>query len=131
QYYDINGNAIIQAPVPNITETQTTPFGEQFNNNFGQTVALSLTIPIFNNYSAKAGVKRAEVGYQNAVLNKQIMDNTVARQVTQAYNEYLAAKARFEASKASKEAQEKSLEFATKRYDEQLLSVVEYRLIQN
>lgn len=131
QYYDINGNPIIQLPVPNVTGTETTPFGEQWNNNFGQTVALSLTIPIFNNYSTKAGVKRAEIGYQNALLNKQITNLNISRDVTQAYNEYIAAKARYEASKASFEAQEKSLEFAQKRFDALLLSDVEYRLIRN
>lgn len=131
QYYDINGNPIIQVPLANVTGTETTPFGDQWNNNFGQTVALSLTIPIFNNYSTKAGVKRAEIGYQNAMLNKQITDLNITRDVTQAFNEYLAAKARYEATKVSFEAQEKSLEFAQKRFDALLLSDVEYRLVRN
>ncbi|MDX5320823.1 MAG: TolC family protein [Bacteroidota bacterium] len=131
QYYDANGVPIAQVPLPNVTGTQTTPFGDQMNNNFGQTVALSLTIPIFNNYQTKGGVRRAEINYQNTVLAKQITWNTVERNVTQAFNEYLSAKARYEASKASKEAQEASFAYAQKRYDEKLISPVEYNLVLN
>jgi len=131
QYYDANGNPIALNPLPNITGSETTPFGQQWNNNFGQTVALSLSIPIFNRYSTQAGVKRAEISYKNAVLNKEITDNTVQRNVAQAFNEYIAAKARYEASKASYEAQEASLLYAEKRKDEKLISDVEYRIILN
>jgi len=131
QYYDANGNVIGQAPVPNIIGTETTPFGDQWNNNFGQTIALSLAIPIFNRYSTQAGVKRAEIGYKNALLSKEIADNLVQRNVAQAYNEYIAAKARYEASKASFEAQEASFQYAQKRLDEKLISEVEYRIFLN
>lgn len=130
-YYDANGNPTQPVPIPNVTGSSTTPFGDQMNNNFGQTMALSLSIPIFNNYSTKGGVRRAEINYKTAVLNKQITYNNVERNVTQAYNEYVSAKARFEASKASWEAQEASFQYAQKRFDEKLISSVEYNVILN
>lgn len=131
QLYDVNGNVLFRAPVSNVSGTETTPFADQWNNNFGQTVALSLSIPIFNRYGTQAGVKRAEINYQNALLNKEITDNTVQRNVAQAFNEYIAAKARYEASRASFEAQEASLQYAERRKDEKLISDVEYRIILN
>lgn len=131
QYYDIAGNPVGQIPVPNVTGSSITPFGNQMNNNLGQTIALNLSVPIFNNYATRAGVKRAEIGYQNALLNQEIINNTIDRQVTQAYNEYVTAKARFEASKTSFEAQENSFRFAEKRYEENLISEVDYRIFLN
>lgn len=131
QYYDGSGNPVGQVPVPNITGSSITPFGNQMNNNLGQTIALNLAVPIFNNYATRAGVKRAEIGYQNALLNQEIVNNNIDRQVTQAFNEYMAAKARFEASKTSFEAQENSFRFAEKRYEENLISDVDYRVFLN
>lgn len=131
QYYDGNGNPVFLNPIPNVTGTETTPFGQQWNNNFGQTVVLSLSVPIFNQYRTQAGVKRAEISYKNTVLSKEITDNNVQRNVAQAYNEYVAAKARYEASKANYEAQEASFQYAQKRLDEKLISEVEYRIFLN
>lgn len=131
QYYDANGNPISLIPIPVAEGKSLTSFGTQMNNNFGQTVSLSLNIPILNNYANKAGVKRAEINYETSILNKQIAANTIEQSVTQAYNEYLSAKAKYEASKASFEAQEASLQYAEKRRNEDLISSVEYNIILN
>lgn len=131
QLYDENGTPIAQIPITNVISTSTTPFGDQWNNNLGQTIGLNLSIPIFNNYSAKAGVKRAEIGYQSALLNKEIADNTVQMQITQAFIEYEAAKARFEASQASFNAQKESFAYAEKRWEANVISEVEYRMQLN
>ncbi len=129
--YDENGSLLGYYPVSNVTGRELTPFGEQLNNNLGQTVGLSLNIPIFNNYSTKANVQRAEINYQSALLNKQITQNNLLRDITQAYTEYEAARARYEASKASYEAQSASFEYAKKRFAENLISPVEFRIFQN
>lgn len=128
--YDNNGNVMATVPVSGYSSDGVTPFSQQLRDNLGQTVGLSLSIPIFNNYRTRAGVRRAQINYESSRLNRLISENSIKRQVTQAYTEYLAAKSKYAASEQSLGAQEASLEYAEKRFEANLISAADYRLQQ-
>ncbi len=130
QIYDQNGNAIASIPITVPTEMQVTPFNNQLSNNLGQSLGISMSIPIFNNYRTKAGVRRAEISYESARINMLLTNTTIRQQVTQAYTEYLAAKARYKATEKAFQAQQKSFEFAKKRHEANLMSTPDYRIQQ-
>jgi outer membrane protein len=131
QIFDPDQNPIGFIPQTAPSGSEMTPFRTQLSQNLGQTFAFSLSIPIFNNYSTIASVKRARLDMENTKLSKLMTDNTIRRQISQAYTEYLAARARYDASKASYEAQQESFLYAEKRYNANLLGSADYRIQRN
>lgn len=121
----------VLVPIQQPTAYEVTPFSNQLNNNLGQTVGLQMSVPIFNNYRTAAGVQRAQLEVDNNKISLGINENNIKRQIRQAYTEYQAAKARYQASLYSYQAQEESFTYATKRFENQLLSSPEYRILEN
>ena len=66
-------------------ETRVSAFGQQLNDNFGQTVGVSLSVPIFNGNQARSGVRDAKL---NAMLRRNNLERIkleVVADITQAY----------------------------------------------
>lgn len=58
----INGeSAIFEIDQLSVTEFETTPLLDQFDNNIGYGFSVNLSIPIYNNSIARAGVSRAKL----------------------------------------------------------------------
>lgn len=129
--YDANGNVISTVPVSTFSSDGVTPFSQQLSDNLGQTVGFSLSIPIFNNYRTLASVKRARLNYESTRINSLLTENTLKRQITQAYTEYMAAKSRYTASKQNRDAQKASLDNAEKRLEANLISIADFRILQS
>jgi outer membrane protein TolC len=55
------------------------------------TLGLSLTIPIFNNFQNKLNVASSKVAYKNQILQKESMDRKIYQDVKLAYLNYMAA----------------------------------------
>ncbi len=97
-------------------------FNDQLRDNFGQSVGLSLSIPVFNN-------RRTAVAVQNAKLNSQISElgllgayNQLKADVTTAYTNLLAAKSSYESATINLEAQATNFDFANERFKAGLLN---------
>lgn len=87
---------------------------DQLNQNFGQSVGLSLNIPIFNGLSTRSGVKRARLNAKNIKLtnNQQLqqLKTDIQRAIIQARTSklsYYAAEKAFNASDIAFENSEK------------------------
>lgn len=129
-YRDVNGNPVV-APFQVPTTSETTPFSEQLNNNFGRFVGLGMSIPIFNGGQVTSAIKNAKTNIKVAKLNYKQAENNLFREVSTAITEYDAAKARFNSSKENLDAQKKSYEFAQARNDAGLMNFAEFALIKN
>ena len=130
-------NYYVQNPVYKITQG-TRSFGniwdgwdKQLSNNFGQNVGVSLSIPIFNNFSAKIGVQQAKLNLQAAQLQKNQSDLTLRQNIYTAYTNAVTALQKFNAGKKTVSSAEKAYEFALKRYDVGLLSSLDLITNQN
>ncbi|MEB2780887.1 TolC family protein [Algoriphagus sp. C2-6-M1] len=55
------------------------------------TVGISLSIPIFNNFQTKLDVSRSRVAYKNQVLQKESVNRKIYQDVKLAHQNYLAA----------------------------------------
>lgn len=106
-------------------------FGDQFNNNFGQQLGLSVQVPIFNGWSARASYKRAKlniqtVEYENEEARKQLKQN-----IYQAYNQATVALEKFTSSTTAVTTAQKSYDYAKARHDVGMLTTFELITNQN
>lgn len=100
----------VNIPIGIVENTNQTVFGSitqydystpnlfnQFNNNFGQTIGLNLSIPIFTRNLINSGIQNAEINYQAQELSLQSIKNEIRNQIYESfvnmnnsYNSYLA-----------------------------------------
>ena len=95
---------------------------EQLNQNFRQSVGLSLSVPILNGGSLRAGWLRSKLTLAQVELTKEQNSQTLKQDIYKAYNDATAALEKFSANKKAVEASQKAYDFATKRFDLGLLS---------
>ncbi|MEJ7672687.1 MAG: TolC family protein [Chitinophagaceae bacterium] len=60
--------------------------GTQLNDNFGQSIGINISVPIFNGWSARAGYARSKLNIATLVLQKELDDKTIKQDIYQAYN---------------------------------------------
>ncbi|MEL6140424.1 MAG: TolC family protein [Bacteroidota bacterium] len=93
------------------------PFFDQLNQNFGQTIGLSLNVPIYSQGRNQIAVQQAEINRQNADIQYQQAVNTLQSEVTQALTNLRAARQSYQAAETSFEASERAYEVAKRRYE--------------
>jgi len=95
---------------------------DQVNQNFRQSIGLSVSVPIFNGGSLRTAWQRSKLNVRSAELQKEQNSQTLKQDIYKAYNDALAAVQKFNANKRGVETSQKAYDFATKRYDLGLLS---------
>ena len=82
----------VTAMIPTLsTNRQASPLSDQLKNNFSQSVALTLSVPIFNNRSVKSAVNIASINIQTAKLNEQQVRNDVRKSIETVYTNQVTA----------------------------------------
>jgi len=132
-----NAKYYIQSPVFTPTTTKRNwgniwnGWGDQVNNNFGQSFGLQLSIPIFNGNQSKINYQQAKLNYRNANLQKENTNLKLKQDIFTAYNNAVVAFNKLVANQKALAAAEKTFAFATKRYDLGLLGTIELLNNQN
>jgi len=133
---NVNGTAFsVQQP----TFTQGTlagyrksdPFTNQLNNNFRQSVGLSMNVPIFNGGSLKTNYKRSRLNEESLQIQKQQDNLKLKQDIYVAYNAALIALEKLNASRKSITANELTYSFAQKRFDIGVLGTFDLITTQN
>ncbi len=106
-----------------------TSFSSQLNQNFRQSIGLSLSVPIFNGYSARTNYERSKINIRNQELQKAADDQKLKQDIYQAYNAAIIALEKYNAGKKAEETAERSYYFSQKRFDVGMLST--FQLITN
>ena len=92
-------------------------YGDQLNENFGQSVGISLRIPIYNNHRNSIAVERARLGVLNQEVFNRQAEQTLKTNIQQAIASARAAKLSHQASLRSVEAAQAAYDNAKKRFD--------------
>ena len=100
-------------------------------DNFGQSVALGLSIPIFNNYAVNSGVQRAKIAREQAALNAKQTRQTLRQTIETAYNDVYSSGKSYQSSVRQVAAQEESFRATKQRYDNGAANYAEYELAEN
>ncbi|MCB0571234.1 MAG: TolC family protein [Phaeodactylibacter sp.] len=116
-----------QAPV----DYQNIPYDTQIRDNFGQTVGLSLGIPIYSNHRNRINVERARLN----VLNTQVANRQLRQQlktdVQRAIADARAARESLQAAQRSVDAAQAAFDNADKRFRLGAINSLEYTTARN
>jgi outer membrane protein len=113
------------------TGNKSIPFFSQLDQNFRQSVGLSLSVPIFNGYNTRTNYLRSKISVKNQELQKEADDQKLKQDIYQAYNAAVVALEKVNAGKKSMETAERTYSFAKKRYDVGLMGTFELITNQN
>ncbi|MGH2563194.1 MAG: TolC family protein [Ginsengibacter sp.] len=107
------------------------PLGTQFSNNFGQSIGISLSVPIFNEWQSKANYQRSKLNIKTLEYQIRLDNQTLKQDIYQAYNAAIVAMEKFNSSQTQVDAAQKSYDFASKRYNIGMLTTLELITDQN
>lgn len=111
--------------------TRRIPVGNQFDNNFRQTVSLALNIPIFNGWQSQYNMRQARINLLTGELNTDQAKLKLKQDVYKAYNEAVNAVQKYYAAERAATAAQRAYQFSQKRYDLGLTNTVDYLITQN
>jgi outer membrane protein len=117
----------------------TTPTGQimvpsisdQYRDNRGRSVSLSLQIPIFNGLSTRSTMKRAVINRELANITFQETSNTLRQAVETAYNNALAAIKTYQSTEKQVKARDEAFRMAKQRYNLGAVNFVDYQVAEN
>ncbi|MDO4229611.1 MAG: TolC family protein [Capnocytophaga sp.] len=89
----------------------------QLNNNFGQTVGLSLNIPIFSKFQNKNNIKLAKITLADNELDRLQAEKTLYSKIETAWQNATTRQAQQEASKTARDNAKLAYELASKKFE--------------
>ncbi|WP_194851723.1 TolC family protein [Nonlabens antarcticus] len=106
------------------------PFFEQLYRNDGISYGLQLRVPIFNGFNVSNNIAKSKINVENSRLLESQAKLDLERNIYQAYNDAVGAKATFESSSKALEARQQAFEYAQARYDVGLLNAFDFNQAQ-
>ncbi len=107
------------------------PLGTQFSNNFGQSIGVSVSVPIFNGWQSKANYEKSKLNIRNFEYQIDLDNKTLKQNIYQAYNAAIVAMEKFTSSQKAIESAQKSYDYSTIRYNIGMLGTLELVTNQN
>jgi outer membrane protein len=131
-YFIPVGDSIVPVLQPTYTyTTRTIPFGKQLDNNLRQSVALNLSIPLFQGWQAQYGLKQAQLNVFSQKLNKDQAELNLKTNVYKAHNDARNSIQKYYAAERGAQSAQRAFNLAQKRYELGLTNTVEYLTTQN
>lgn len=105
-------------------------FADQINQRLGQSIGMSLQIPIFNGFTARSSVRKAKITYQNNLTTEQLAKNNLNKVVFQATTDLRAAQSRYGSTQNAFNAQKDAFYVVEQRYNVGLVNSLDYSTAQ-
>ncbi len=125
--YSAEGQWVVNKDLPDGGYTwHNKSFSNQWKDNAGESIGLSLNIPIFNRFQVRNQVRSAKLNIQNQQF---VLDNTrktLYKEIQTAYLNATAAQEKYRASGHAVIASTEAFKYATERYDIGKSSVYEF-----
>jgi outer membrane protein len=124
------------AGTPVVTDVSTGSFyvpgiSDQFQDNRGRSVGISLQIPIFNGLQTRSNMQRAAVNRELADITFQETSNTLRQTVETAYNNAFAAIKTYQSTEKQVKARDEAYRMAKQRYNLGAVNFVDYQVAEN
>lgn len=129
QNYTIQQPTFTQGSVKGFAKPD--PYFSQLNNNFRQSVGISVNVPIFNGGSLRTNYKRSQLNEESLQVQKTQDDLKLKQDIYSAYTAALIALEKVNASKKSISSNQTTYDFAQKRFDVGLLGTFDLITTQN
>jgi outer membrane protein len=98
-------------------EYENRTFSDQIKNNAGESIGLSLSIPIFNRFSVRNQVRNARFNIENQQLALENAKKSLYKEIETAYLNALAAQEKYYASQQAIKSTSESFKYAQERYE--------------
>jgi len=102
------------------------PFMTQIKDNATKTIALKLSIPIFNGWQVRNGISNAKISLDNARLNFENEKNVLYKDIQQAYTDALAAQKKYKASQKNLAALNEAFRYSEQKFSVGMVTSVDY-----
>lgn len=112
---------------PGKTEYVAAPYFDQIKNNGGESVALSLNIPIYDRLSSHSNIARKKNALDRAQADYEQALQTVEAEVRRAIADRDGSADALRQAATRAELQEEAFELNTKRFEQGLISSIEYQ----
>lgn len=119
-------NVVGQFENTNLVEQNPDPFIDQLYTNDGISYGLSLSIPVFNGFSARNTVKRNKVNVKRNEFQLEQAELDLDSNVYQAYLDAKGSAEAYAAAQVAVKAQERAYEYASDRYDVGLTNAFDF-----
>jgi outer membrane protein len=130
-YFVQGTNAPVYGLQPTGSFREIYGFNDQVKDNIYKSVNVTLSIPIFNNYNARANVQRALIQNEQAKITAKEIDNTLRQNVETSYNNAMAASKSYNSSLRQVQAREEAYRMAKQRFDIGAANYLEYQVAEN
>ncbi len=110
---------------------KTIPFRSQVNNNRSQFTGVSLQIPVFSRGSSRSEVRKAKLYLEEAETYLEQTKQQIWLEIQNNNNEMISLSKELEQNKRRLEADELAFEAAEKKFEQGLISTVEYFIAKN
>lgn len=101
-------------------------FYDQYNNNFNQTIGVSMSIPILNGLNTRYNVKNAQIQLEQRRLDSESTRNQLKNDVFVAHNDVKLAYQTYKARLKALNATQRSFEYIEKRFEIGAANLLEY-----
>lgn len=118
------------APKDNF-RTDKIRYNNQLNNNLYTTVSLDLRIPLFNNFSRRNQIKKANISLKNSDYVAEATKIRLRQAIEQAYANMSAARNRYDALTRQVEAFALSFRIAEVRFNAGVETAIDYVIAKN
>jgi outer membrane protein len=106
-------------------------YGAQLKDNFGQSVGIGISVPIFNGWQARSTVERSKLDVERSKLAITRDTLQLKQDVYNAYEQALGSFHTFIARDKQVKTAERTYELATKRYEVGVMQTIEWLQNQN
>jgi outer membrane protein len=120
-------NELVEAP-DFAYSMSTKRFGDQIHDNFGKSLGVNLSIPVYSGLSRQNQVKTANLAVLRAKLNLERIQQNVQNEVLSAFNNYQNAEKRYASNLENKNLQAQNQQYVKQRYEAGAASYFEYQL---
>lgn len=116
-YLKDNPTQVVVGEVPVTTvSSESHSFLQQYKDNFGQSVSLNLSVPIFSGFANRNNLRKAKIAVTNAELNETAVKNQLRKSVEQAYTDQVASARNFMAAREQLVAEERAYSDMEKKF---------------
>lgn len=112
---------------PGKQDYATTPFREQFRNNAGEYLQLSLSVPIYDQLRRRTSLRQKKNALVRAQIEYEQTMRDIENEVARAINDRQGAEAAFRQADRLADAQKEAFRLSSKQYEAGLISALEYQ----
>lgn len=110
----------------NVMNVEESNLGTQLKNNHGESVGLTLSVPIFNQFQNKTNIENSKLEIINRQLELESAKKDLRKQIEQAYTNALASLKKYNANQVAVQSMQESFRYIEEKYNVGKVNSVEY-----